>query len=154
MRRTECLRDFRRGSVLPKPANLTSYRHLHPTAIRRPGGLAIALSPTGCEPARAGVCACTFVPMSRAHARKQMAIALGDLGFAIALFACGLYGAPLWLTALAGIAMLAYWSLSRSRVLRRLPVKVWANQTALALSVIVAIEAGAYWLGLGLAGSI
>lgn len=84
----------------------------------------------------------------------HFAIAFGDLGFAITLFACGLFAAPLWLTGLAGAGMVAYWSASRARVLKRLPAKAWARLTGIALFVIIAIEAGAYWLGLGVAGSI
>lgn len=79
-------------------------------------------------------------------------VAAGDLGFAIALFACGLFDAPIWATGLAGATMLAYWSASRARVLRRLRGAAWASQTSIAVAVIIAIEAGAYWLGLGMGG--
>jgi predicted alpha/beta hydrolase len=92
--------------------------------------------------------------MTSAAARNHFAIALGDLGCALGLFACGLYGASAWMTGLASLGMAAYWSASRRRVLKRLPPKARASQTGLALSVITAIAAGAYWLGLGLAGSI
>lgn len=84
----------------------------------------------------------------------HFAIAFGDLAFALAMFACGMFSAPFWLTGLAGAGMLAYWSASRARVLKRLPAKAWARLTGLALLVIIAIEAGAYWLGLGVAGTI
>jgi hypothetical protein len=84
----------------------------------------------------------------------HFAVAFGDLAFALAIFACGMFAAPLWLTGLAGAGMVAYWSASRARVLKRLPAKAWASQAGLALFVIIAIEAGAYWLGLGVAGSI
>lgn len=79
-------------------------------------------------------------------------VAFGDLVFAIALFACGLFGASASLTGLAASAMVAYWSVSRRRVLKRLPPKTWARQMGIALSVIIAIAAGAYWLGLGVGG--
>ncbi len=92
--------------------------------------------------------------MPAARARTDLAIAFGDLGFALAIFACGLYGAPLWLTGLAGAGMVAYWAASRRRILKRLPAKAWAKATAAALFVIIAIEAGAYWLGLGVGGNI
>lgn len=88
------------------------------------------------------------------RARTDLVVAFGDLGFAVALFACGLFNAPAVLTGVAGGAMVAYWSASRRRVLKRLPAKAWARLTGVALFVIIAIEAGAYWLGLGLAGSI
>lgn len=83
-----------------------------------------------------------------------MAVALGDLAFALALFACGLFNAPTWATGLAGAAMVAYWAASRRRILRRLPARAWASQTAIALFVIIAIQAGAYWLGLDIGGNI
>jgi hypothetical protein len=92
--------------------------------------------------------------MSPARAREQLTIALGDLAFAVALFACGLFAAPLWAAGLAGAGMVAYWGASRRRVLKRLPAKAWAGQTGLALFVIITIEAGSYWLGLGVGGSI
>lgn len=92
--------------------------------------------------------------MSPARTRAEMTVALGDLAFAVAAFACGLYDASWWLTGLACVGMVAYWGTSRRRVLKRLPPRVWASQTGLALSVIIAILAGAYWLGLGLAGTI
>ncbi|MBS0386790.1 MAG: hypothetical protein JSS00_15720 [Proteobacteria bacterium] len=75
-------------------------------------------------------------------------VAACDGGFAIAAFGCGLFDAPLWLTGLVAFAMLAYWSWSRRRVLNRLHGAIWASQTALAVSVIIAILAGSYWLGL------
>lgn len=92
--------------------------------------------------------------MSPARAHTDFVIALGDLAFAVALFACGLYDAPAWAAGLAAAGMVAYWGASRRRVLSRLPAKAWTSQTGLALSVIVAVEAGAYWLGLGFGGLI
>lgn len=92
--------------------------------------------------------------MPSASARENFMVAFCDLGFALAMFACGLFDAPGWSAGLVATGMVAYWSWSRRRVLKRLPAKAWASQTGLALSVIIAIEAGAYWLGLGLAGSI
>ena len=47
------------------------------------------------------------------------------------------------------MGMLAYWSLARRAVLNRLPTGTWARITGAAFIVIIAIEAGAYWLGLG-----
>jgi hypothetical protein len=79
-------------------------------------------------------------------------LAACDGGFAIAAFGCGLFDAPLWLTGLAAFAMLAYWSASRRAVLDRLPGRAWARITALAVCVIIAIEAGSYWLGLNVEG--
>ena len=92
--------------------------------------------------------------MASARATASLRTAFGDLACALLVFACGLFGAPLWLTGLAGAGMVAYWTASRWRVLKRLPARVWARLAALALSVIIAIEAGAYWLGLGLGGNI
>ena len=85
---------------------------------------------------------------------RNLLIAFGDLGFALAMFAAGLFDAPIWTAGLVAAGMVAYWSASRSRVLKRLPAKAWASQTGLALSVIIAILAGAYWLGLGVGGAI
>jgi len=79
-------------------------------------------------------------------------VAAGDLAFAIALFGCGLFDAPPWQTGLAGVGMLAYWSASRRPILRRLRGAAWASQTGIAVAVIIAIESGAYWLGLGVGG--
>ena len=77
---------------------------------------------------------------------------MGDLFFAIAAFGCGLFDAPLWLTGLAAFGMLAYWSWTRRRALNRLRGPVWASQTSLAVTVLIAILGGAYWLGLGMGG--
>ena len=92
--------------------------------------------------------------MPPARARTDFAIAFGDLAFAVALCACGLYNAPQWLAGLAAAGMVAYWGATRRKVLKRLPAKAWARLTGIALFVIIAIAAGAYWLGLGLAGTI
>ncbi len=88
------------------------------------------------------------VPMSAPHRLDEFAIAACDGGFAIAAFGCGLFDAPLWATGLVALAMLAYWSWSRRRVLNRLRGATWASVSALAVSVIIAILAGSYWLGL------
>lgn len=90
----------------------------------------------------------------RARRNHDLAIAFGDLGFAIAAFGCGLFNAPIWLTGLVAFSMLAYWSVSRRTILNRLRGAAWASQTGLAVAVIIAILAGAYWLGLGMGGSI
>ncbi|MGE0742417.1 MAG: hypothetical protein AB7O98_13835 [Hyphomonadaceae bacterium] len=79
-------------------------------------------------------------------------VAAGDLSFAIAMFGCGLFDAPPVVTGLVAGAMLAYWSASRDAILRRLHGAAWASQTSIAVAVIIAIEAGAYWLGLGMGG--
>jgi hypothetical protein len=71
-----------------------------------------------------------------------------ELGLAIALFGCGLFDAPIWLTGLAAAAMLAYSGWSRRLVLNRLRGASWAMATAFATLAIIAIVAGAYWLGL------
>jgi hypothetical protein len=85
----------------------------------------------------------------RARRRStDFTVALGDAGFAIATFGCGLFNAPVWLTGLVAASMLAYWSWSRRRVLNRLRGATWATQTGLAVVVIIAILAGSYWLGL------
>lgn len=79
----------------------------------------------------------------------DLRIAITELGFAIAAFACGLYDAPAGVAGLVCVGMLAYWSLARRAVLNRLPTGTWARITGAAFIVIIAIEAGAYWLGLG-----
>ena len=85
----------------------------------------------------------------RAHRRpSDLAIALGDAGFAIAAFACGLFDLSIWLTALVATGMVAYWSWSRRRVLNRLRGVTWATQTGFAVIVLIAILVGSYWLGL------
>jgi hypothetical protein len=89
----------------------------------------------------------------RARRKPGLAVALGDMGFAIAAFGCGLFDAPIWITGLAAFGMLAYWTWTRRAVLRRLRGAVWASQTSLAIAVLIAILGGAYWLGLGMGGS-
>jgi hypothetical protein len=89
----------------------------------------------------------------RARRRQDsLAVAMGDLVFAVAAFGCGLFDAPLWLAGLAAFGMLAYWSWTRRRTLNRLRGAVWASQTSLAVTVLIAILGGAYWLGLGMGG--
>lgn len=80
----------------------------------------------------------------------DLRIALTELTFALAAFACGLFDAPVYAAGLASIGMLAYWSWSRRTVLKRLRAEPWAKVTAMAFLVIIAIQAGSYWLGLGL----
>jgi hypothetical protein len=81
-------------------------------------------------------------------------VAACDGGFALAIFACGYFNASMWLTGLVAAGMVGYWGWSRRAVLNRLHGRVLATQTGLALSVIIAILAGAYWLGLGVGGQI
>lgn len=89
-----------------------------------------------------------MLSMRSRRRRSALAIAIGDAGFALAAFGCGLFDAPLWLTALVAAGMLAYWSWSRSRVLNRLRGMTWAAQTGFAVIVLIAILVGSYWLGL------
>lgn len=77
-----------------------------------------------------------------------------ELGFALAAFACGLFDAPMWLTALAAISMLAYWTITRNWVLNRLRGAAWATVMIVGFVAIIAIQAGAYWLGLVAGGLI
>jgi hypothetical protein len=79
--------------------------------------------------------------------------AMTELGFALAAFACGLFDAPVWLTALAAISMLAYWTVTRNSVLNRLRGATWATVMTLGFVTIISIQVGAYWLGL-VAGEI
>lgn len=81
-------------------------------------------------------------------------VALGELGFAVAAFGCGLYDAPLWVAALASVGMVAYWSWTRRTLLNRMRGMTWVRGAAGALVVLIAIQAGAYWLGLGIGESI
>ena len=76
-----------------------------------------------------------------------------ELGFALAAFACGLFDAPVWLTALAAISMLAYWTVTRNSVLNRLRGATWATVMTLGFVTIISIQVGSYWLGL-VAGEI
>ncbi len=81
-------------------------------------------------------------------------IALTELGFAVGAFGCGLYDAPVWFAGLVSFAMLAYWSWTRRAILNRLRGAAWARGMAGAFVVLIAIQAGAYWLGLGIGASI
>ena len=89
-----------------------------------------------------------------ARRRANLQVAAMDGGFALATFGCGYLDAPIWLTGLVAFGMLAYWNVSRQRVLNRLRGAAWASQTGLAIIVIIAILAGSYWLGLGVGGRI
>lgn len=75
-------------------------------------------------------------------------VAAIELGFAIATFGCGLFNAPIWVAGVAAAGMLAYWSVTRRTVLNRLRLGPWATVSAFASITIIAIVAGAYWLGL------
>jgi len=76
-----------------------------------------------------------------------------ELCFALAAFACGLFDAPVWLSALAAISMLAYWTVTRNSVLNRLRGATWATVMTLGFVTIISIQVGSYWLGL-VAGEI
>ncbi len=80
--------------------------------------------------------------------------AVSELSFALAAFACGLFDAPVWLTALAAVSMLAYWTVTRNSVLNRLRGATWATVMTLGFVAIIAIQAGSYWLGLVAGGMI
>ena len=86
-------------------------------------------------------------PMT-SYRRRDLKVALTELGFAVTAFGCGLYDSPVWATGLAALGMLAYWSWSRRVVLNRLRGATWATVSAVAAFAIIAIQAGAYWLGL------
>lgn len=77
-----------------------------------------------------------------------LSVAATELAFAIAAFGCGLFNAPIWIAGLAAAGMLAYWSVTRRVVLDRLRTAAWATVSAAASITIIAIVAGAYWLGL------
>jgi hypothetical protein len=83
----------------------------------------------------------------------SFANAASELCFALAAFACGLFDAPVWLTALAAVSMLVYWAVTRNSVLNRLRGTAWATVMTVGFVAIIAIQAGAYWLGL-VAGDI
>lgn len=86
--------------------------------------------------------------------RYSFANAATELGFALATFACGLFDAPVWLTGLAAVGMLVYWAMTRNSVLNRLRGARWATVMTVGLVAIIAIQAGAYWLGLVAGGLI
>ena len=82
---------------------------------------------------------------------KRQAI---ELAFALAAYACGLFDAALWIVGVAGIGMLAYWNWSRRLVLNRLRGATWLTVSTVGTIAIIAIIAGAYWLGLASGGTI
>jgi len=84
----------------------------------------------------------------------SFANATTELGFALAAFACGLFDAPVWVAGLAAVSMLVYWAVTRKTVLNRLRGMTWATVVTVGLVAIIAIQAGAYWLGLVAGGSI
>ncbi|MGD9968284.1 MAG: hypothetical protein AB7T59_17325 [Hyphomonadaceae bacterium] len=84
----------------------------------------------------------------------SFANAASELGFALAAFACGLFDAPLWLTGLAAVSMLVYWAVTRNSVLNRLRGTTWLTVMFVGLVAIIAIQAGAFWLGLVAGGII
>ena len=85
---------------------------------------------------------------------SDVTIAAGDIAFAIAAFACGLFSAPLELTIVAGFGMVTFWLASRRPILDRLTSRAFFRLSALAIAVLLTILAGAYWLGLGIAGAL
>jgi hypothetical protein len=86
--------------------------------------------------------------------RPNVRNAAFELGFVAAAFACGLVNAPVWVAAIVAFATLAYWSWSRRVALNRLRGANWALQSAIAVALIIAVVAGAYWLGLALTGGL
>ena len=92
--------------------------------------------------------------MPRRRASYSFTVAATEIAFALAAFACGLYDAPLWLTALAAAGMLAYWSWTRRVLLNRMRGAAWATASVVGALAIISIVAGAYWLGLASAGTI
>jgi hypothetical protein len=84
----------------------------------------------------------------------SFANAASELGFALAAFACGLFDAPVWMAGLAAVSMLVYWALTRNSVLNRLRGTAWLTVMTVGLVAIIAIQAGAYWLGLVAGGLI
>jgi hypothetical protein len=90
----------------------------------------------------------------RRYDRYNFTNAAVEGGFAIAAFGCGLFDAPLWLIGLAAAGMLAYWTLTRRVVLNRLRGAAWMTVSAVASIAIIAIMAGAYWVGLVSGGLI
>lgn len=84
--------------------------------------------------------------------RPSLARAATELGFVAAAFACGLFNAPIFLSAFVAFGMLAYWSWTRRVQLNRLRGPQWAAQCLIAVLVLIAVLAGAYWLGLALRG--
>jgi hypothetical protein len=92
--------------------------------------------------------------MGRRRASYSIATVTTEIAFALAAFACGLYDAPLWITALAAIGMLSYWSWSRRLLLNRMRGTTWAMASFMGVVTIISIVAGAYWLGLASGGTI
>lgn len=92
--------------------------------------------------------------MPRRRRPGGFAAASADATFALAVFSCGLFDAPVWVAGLAGVAMLAYWNWSRRAVLNRLRGATWATVSTVGTIAIISIVAGAYWLGLVSGGVI
>jgi hypothetical protein len=86
--------------------------------------------------------------------RPNVRNAAMELGFVAAAFGCGLANAPFWAVAMVAFVTLAYWSWSRRVALNRLRGAQWAVQSAIAITLIIIVLAGAYWLGLALKGGL
>lgn len=93
------------------------------------------------------------MPRRRASS-YSFAIAATEIAFALAAYGCGRYDAPVWLTALAAVGMLAYWSWTRRVVLNRMRGAAWMTASLMGAVTIISIVAGAYWLGLASGGII
>jgi len=92
--------------------------------------------------------------MRARHRHDSFATAACELAFAIAAFGCGLFDAPVWLTGLAAVGMLAYWTWTRRVVMNRLRGASWLTVSTVGAIAIISIQAGAYWLGLASGGHL
>lgn len=75
-----------------------------------------------------------------------------DLGFALAAFVVGLLGAPLFGAGLVFLGAVAAWAWTRRRPLAVMAPARRFMQGAIAVAMIAAVLALAYWIGLRLGG--
>lgn len=84
--------------------------------------------------------------------RPNIFAAGADFAFAALAFASGWLGAPLGFAVLVFLGAACAWAWTRRAALGRMPATQLVLNAALALGLMGAVLAGAYWLGLQLRG--
>lgn len=84
--------------------------------------------------------------------RPNLVGAGADLGFALAAFVAGLLGAALCVVVIIFAGAVGAWAWTRQRALKAMAPQQRFTQGAIAVAMIAAVLALAYWVGLRLGG--